>query len=308
MTLQQLEYIIAVHKFSHFSKAAEYCKVTQSTLSAMIKKLEEELGTEIFDRESHPVIATDMGEKIIEQAKVIIFHSGQLKEIADGHKNKVNGKIKIAVIATVAPYIVPRLFNLIRDNSDISINIYESTTAEILDKLKKAEIDMAIMATPCGKTNLIEIPLYYEKLMAYISPSEDELFEKDEIKSFEMPTKKLWMLNDGHCLRNQIFNFCGKNYNENPMYEAGSISTLINIVDENGGYAIIPELHITMLSEKQKKNVRKLVSPVPVREISMVFRQDYIREQVIKYIYEQIMKLIPEYMSDKKLKQYRLNF
>jgi LysR family hydrogen peroxide-inducible transcriptional activator len=306
MTIQQLEYVIAVDKYRHFVRASEACGVTQSTLSSMIQKLENELDIIIFNRNSHPVEPTKMGDEIISQAKVILYNTSQLKEMVLSQKNQGEGNIKLGIIPTIAPYILPKLFKEILSSSlNINLNVSELTTASIIDKLNKTELDMAILATPLEKDDLLEIPLYYEKFVVYVSPNEP-IYKEKEIISSKMPSKHMWVLKEGHCLRNQVFNFCNNKSDFLPIYEAGNIDTLIRIVDENNGYTIIPELHIDLLNENQKENIRPLISPQIVREISIVVRQDYVREKLLNNIAELVKKIIPEHMIDSHLKKYAI--
>jgi len=301
-----MEYVVALDEHRHFVRAAEACGVSQSTLSTLLKKLEEELDTVIFDRNAHPLKPTDAGEKIISQARVVLYNSRQLREMTLSERQLSSGEIKIAVIPTVSPYIVPKLFKRLREDSPLIVpRVFEMQTSEILDRLSRAELDMAIMATPLERGNLLEVPLYYEKLVAYVSPDE-ELAAQKEISSHNLPSKHLWVLKDGNCLRNQVFNLCGRVSSYNAVFEAGSIDTLVKIVDENGGYTVIPELHIKLLCEHQRSNIRPLVNPEPVREISLVIRYDYVREKMLNEIAAAVKKIIPEHMIDSSLKKYAI--
>ncbi|MEG3048422.1 MAG: LysR substrate-binding domain-containing protein [Mucinivorans sp.] len=306
MTIQQLEYVVAVDKYRHFVRAAEACGVTQSTLSAMIMKLETELGLTIFDRNSHPVAVTRAGMAVVDQARVVLFNAQQLREMVLSDKQLTSGELSLAIIPTVAPYILPRLFKeLSHANSEVRLRVYEMRTEHIIDKLEKAEIDMAILATPLLRESLLEVPLYYEKFVAYVSPSEP-LFAQPEIQARQMPSQHLWVLQEGHCLRNQVFNFCEHRSEHSTMYEAGSIDTLVKIVDENGGYTVIPELHIPLLDMVQQAQIRRFVAPEPVREISLVFRQDYVRQGMVNLIAQAIRTIIPEGMVDSRLKKFAI--
>lgn len=306
MTIQQLEYVVAVDKYRHFVRAAEACGVTQSTLSAMIMKLETELGLTIFDRNSHPVAVTRAGMAVVDQARVVLFNAQQLREMVLSDKQLTSGELSLAIIPTVAPYILPRLFKeLSHANSEVRLRVYEMRTEHIIDKLEKAEVDMAILATPLLRESLLEVPLYYEKFVAYVSPSES-LFAQPEIQARQMPSQHLWVLQEGHCLRNQVFNFCEHRSEYSTMYEAGSIDTLVKIVDENGGYTVIPELHIPLLDVAQQAQIRRFVAPEPVREISLVFRQDYVRQGMVNLIAQAIRTIIPEGMVDSRLKKFAI--
>ncbi|HLP06176.1 MAG TPA: LysR substrate-binding domain-containing protein, partial [Paludibacter sp.] len=270
MTLQQLEYILALDKTRHFVRAAEMCGVTQPTLSAMIQKLEDELDCKIFDRSRQPIEVTAIGRQIINQAQVVVFHAGQLKEGVRSEKNQLSGLLNMAVIPTIAPYLLPRFIGAFKTMyPQISLRLSEMHTETIIEKLRVAEIDMAILSTPLEDPKILEVPLYYEKFVAYISPT-DPVFERKELSADDMPLDRLWVLEEGHCLRNQVFNFCNEKPQHELVYEAGSIGTLIKIVDANGGYTVIPELHIDLLTESQKLNLRDIVRPEATREISIV--------------------------------------
>lgn len=306
MTLQQLEYIVAVDKYRHFVRAAESCAVTQSTLSALVQKLESELNVTIFDRNAHPIRPTEAGEKIIAQAKVVLFNASQLKEITLSEKEQSEGEIRLGVIPTVAPYILPGMFDYLnRNHPHVKPRVFEMRTSFIVDKLRNAELDMAILSTPLGEPELLEIPLYYEKFSVYISPDEP-LYARSQIKSEDMPSKHLWVLQEGHCLLNQVFNFCHKRSDHSAIYEAGSIDTLIRIVDKNGGYTVIPELHKALLCEAQRANIREFASPEPVREISLVIRRDYVRQRLLNIVAEAVKSVIPESMIDSRLKKFAI--
>lgn len=307
MTLQQLEYIVAVEKYRHFAKAAESCHVTQSTLSMMIQKLEQELEINIFDRKTQPIEPTPIGVTLLAQAKVILYNAKQFKELALNEKEQESGKVTFGIIPTVAPYILPKLFNILQErNPNINLHVKEITTAEIINQLEKAEIDMALLATPLNNPNLLEIPIYYERFFAYVSPTEPLYNIINEYEMRHLPTDHLWILKEGHCLRNQVMRLCESESGFSTTYEAGSIDTLVKIVDTNGGYTIIPELHLDLLSEKQKANVRPIVNPEPNREISLVVRNDYVKEKLLNVIAKNISDTIPENMLDERLKKFSI--
>jgi len=305
MTLQQLEYIVSLDKTRHFVKAAEMCGVTQPTLSAMIQKLEDELDCRIFDRSMHPIVPTAVGAQILQQAQVILFHVNQLKENVLTQKGSTSGTLSLAIIPTVAPYLLPDLISTFRrDYADIQLKVSEMRTDTIIEKLHNAEIDMAILSTPLNDPKILEVPLYYEKFVAYISPG-SSIYNLSEISTNDMPLEQLWVLEEGHCLRNQVFNFC-ENKIHSAVYEAGSIDTLVKIVDMNGGYTVIPELHVDLLNETQKLNLRKIVRPEAIREISLIVRDDYVREGLMNVIANTIKQIIPQQMLDARLKKFAI--
>ncbi|GAB1415503.1 hydrogen peroxide-inducible genes activator [Paludibacter sp.] len=306
MTLQQLEYILALDKTRHFVRAAELCGITQPTLSAMIQKLEDELDCRIFDRSAHPLVPTSAGEQVLKQAQVIMYHVNQLKEIVGSEKAAFEGNLHLAIIPTVAPYLLPNFIaNMKKDYPKINLKVSELHTDEIIQKLHTAEIDMAILSTPLEDPKILEVPLYYEKFIAYVSPN-SPVYERSEITGNNMPLDNLWVLEEGHCLRNQVFNFCNQEFNQSSTYEAGSIDTLVKIVDVNGGYTIIPELHVNLLNDLQKQHLRNLVEPEAIREISLVIRYDYVREGIMNAVANSVKAIIPAHMLDARLKKFAI--
>ena len=304
MTLQQLEYIVAVDKYRHFVKAAESCKVTQSTLSSMIQKLEMELDVTIFDRNSHPIKPTLVGEEIIRQAKVILYNSSQLKELTLTEKEKESGEIRLGIISTIAPYILPKLIKFLgRDYPGIKLNIQEDRMEEIVKKLEIAELDVAIMATPLHNDELLEIPIYKENFVAYVS-ARDRLAKFPFLNAGALPTDKIWVLQEGYCPNNSTLDFWKKEDGNSTSYEAGSIETLIKIVDENGGYTIIPELHVPLLRKCQQDQIKKISNPEPAREVSLVVRKDYVREKILNILSRTIQQIIPEHMIVERVKKF----
>ena len=307
MNLQQLEYIIAVDRLKNFVKAAEACFVTQATLSMMIKKLEEELGAKIFDRSKQPVKSTEIGEKIILQAKRIILEAARLKELIKEEKGQIAGELKVGIIPTLAPYLLPLfLKEFMQLYPGVKLLIHEYTTDTILLKLKAGELDAGILATPLADSSIKEQPLFYEKYYLYVNQSEKG-FDKQYVLPKHIDINRLWLLEEGHCMRAQILNFCELKKQhaseERLHYSAGSIETLKNMVDNDFGMTIIPELATMGFTKAQKKQVRYFKSPVPVREISMVTHRTYIKERLIDVFKEVLLSVIPDDMK----KQGRMN-
>lgn len=305
MTLQQLEYIVAVNKHRHFVAASEQCGVTQPTLSTMIQKLETELGIIIFDRAKHPIEPTVMGQRIIRQAETTLREMRKINELVVTETQSIAGPLKIGVIPTLAPYLIPEFIYRFKTSCEkIDLTLAEMQTATLIDALNKDTIDMFIAATPLNQPDFFEIPLYYEKFVAYFSP--DNPFRDVVLSANTMPQENLWVLQEGHCVRNQTFNFCHTETKYNDTFEAGSIDTLIRIVDKNGGYSVIPELHIAYLTDEQKKNVREISCPPAVREISLVIKKDFVKERLINAVADTIKLIMPENMLDERLKKFSI--
>jgi LysR family transcriptional regulator, hydrogen peroxide-inducible genes activator len=301
MNLQQLEYIIAVDNQRHFARAAEKCFVTQPTLSMMIHKLEEELDVKIFDRSTQPVKPTREGEEIIKRAKLILSQVNHLREYSNDLKGEVSGEIKLGIIPTLAPYLLPLFIrNFLDKHPGLRLIIKELRTDEIIAALKTGALDVALLATPLKVAELQEFPLFYEEFFVYASPKE-ALPKKGYLLKADIKPENLLLLEEGHCLRNQVFNLCelkDKGMQESGFsYEAGSIETLINLVDRNAGLTIVPELAAKRLTKSQKSQIREFNDPKPSREISLVVWQYFPRKKVLESLKEEILKMIPEEMK-----------
>ncbi len=305
MTIQQLEYIIAVNKYRHFVTASEKCGVKQPTLSMMIQKLETELDVTIFDRSKHPIEPTAIGVRIIEQAESSIRELRKVKELVVAETESLLGPLTIGVIPTLAPYLVPQFIKIFRSMfSEVNLTMTEMNTATLIEALKKESLDMFIAATPLENEDLYEIPLYYERFIAYFSP--EHPFRDIPLSANNMPQENLWVLEEGHCLRDQLFNFCKSTLPYNQSFEAGSIDTLVRIVDTNGGYSVIPELHMSFLSEEQQKNVREITETPAIREISIVIKKNFIKERMINAVADTVKSIIPKHMLDERLKKFSI--
>ena len=311
MTIQQLEYIIAIDNYRHFARAAEACFVTQPTLSMMTQKLEEELDVKIFDRSEHPVKPTMLGEKIIEQARVSIRSFYQIKEVVDNEKDVLTGDFTLGVIPTIASYIVPELLRCAKEtHTGVNLILQETPTVEIIESLLTNKLDGGLAATPLNHPNLVEIPIYYEKFYAYVSPLED-CFKEEEVDLSKVDIQTIWLLDNIHCLRGQALRLCQmkkeKKSTAGVKYESGSLDTLINIVDYNGGLTIIPEMTAMGLSEEKQGNLRRLKGGVAVREVSLIVNQDFVRQKMANSIVNMIKRSVPKAMQEMSLKQYAVD-
>lgn len=306
MTLQQLEYIRAVDKYGHFGKAAEACGVTQPTLSLMIKKLEEELDVRIFDRDSYPIVATEMGRKVIDKAGIVLYNLGQITEITRSEKDLDSGEIKIAMTSTIAPILIPGMFKYIgKKYPAVQPIIQERFSETIISMLKKAEIDMGILVSSVNDPELLEIPLYHEKFLAYVSP-EHPLYRKDALDSTKILDHPLWIIKNGLRRFDRSMLEKGERFDYDKMYEGGRAGTLIHIVNELGGFTIIPELHKKLILYSLQPNLRPIVNPVISRKVSLYIRKDYIHEHLLNIIIEAIRFTIPLENLDKLVREGRL--
>lgn len=306
MTLQQMKYIVAVDKYRHFAKAAESCGISQSTLSSLVQKLEIELDVTIFDRNSHPVKPTAIGEEIISRAKLLLFNAAQVKELVATRKGESVGKVSLGITSTVAPYLLPKMLKYLSVNHpDIELHVEEARVSTLVLQLERGELDIALLATPLNNDELLEIPVYQERLMAYVSPNEP-IYNNLDLQIDRLPVESVWVLREGYCPNRGVFPFCNYRTGRQAVYEAGSVETLIKIVDENGGYAIIPELHVPLLRKCQQANVRVLTNPEPNREIAFVIHRNFVRERLLNILADTIRTVIPPAMINKRLKKFSI--
>jgi LysR family hydrogen peroxide-inducible transcriptional activator len=304
MNLQQLDYIIAVDTYRHFLQAANKCFVTQATLSMMIQKLEEELGVKIFDRSKKPVKPTDIGKKIIAQARRIAAEAARVNELIKEEKGEVSGELKIGIIPTLAPYLLPLfLKKFVTDYPQVKLLINEFTTSTIIKRLKDGELDAGILATPLNDNSIKEQVMFYEKYFLYVNDNERG-FKKQYVLPADIDINRLWLLEEGHCMRSQILNLCElkkqHEMEEKIHYEAGSIETLKNLVEKNFGITIVPELATFNLTASQKNRLRYFKPPTPVREISIATHRQYVKDKLIEVLKETILALIPKEMKENK--------
>lgn len=292
MTLQQLRYISAIDEHRHFGKAAEACGLTQSTLSLMVKKLEEELDVKIFDRDAYPVEPTEMGRKVIDRARVVLYNAEQILEMTKTEKEALSGPLRIALISTVVPVVVPRMYKYIGNNyPSIELQTEEMITSTIKDKLHKAEVDMGIMAGPVNDPGLLEIPLYRERFLAYVSPN-NPAYSLESIRNSSILEQPIWIIRNG--LRQLDPSELEKeSFTYERYFEGARVGILIQIVNDNGGITIVPETHTDFILFSQQKCLRPIVDPVPQRTISLVMRSDFIHEAKMNAIVDAIRQIIP---------------
>jgi len=304
MTTVQLEYVVAVDTYRSFVVAAEKCFVTQPTLSMQIQKLEDELGIKIFDRSKLPVVPTEIGVAVIAQGRVILKESGRIKEIIAGHKKEVQGTLRVGIIPTLAPYLLPRILTaFIKKYPKVKLEIWEHPTEQIVQLLKQEQLDCGLMATPLENPSLEEQPLFFESFVVYAAKT-NELFEKKFIKPEDIDVREVWLLNEGHCMRNQVLNICKDKFTmgeyKNLEYNTGSVETLKRMVDLNAGYTILPELSLQDMSARQMNMVRYFKAPEPVREISLVTHRFFIKQALIAAFTKEILAHVPDKMKVQK--------
>ena len=300
ITLTQLEYIVAIDEYRHFATAAEKCFVTQPTLSMQIKKLEDELGVIIFDRSRQPVVPTDLGAKLIEQARMTLSATQRIKEIIQEEQQEVEGTLKIGIIPTLAPYLLPVFIGpYIRKYPAVKVEVEELVSEEIIRRLKRDMLDVGLFVTPYHDEKIVERPVFYEEMLVYAHP-DSELLKKKEVGHEDIVTSDIWMLGNGHCFRNQVVNLCEMSASQHKNlpfeFESNSLETLMRIVDVEGGFTLIPELALQYMSPEKKKQVRSIANTTPLREVSVIYSRHFTKQRLITLLCDEIKSVVPAHM------------
>lgn len=307
MTIVQLEYIVAVDTYRSFVAAAEKCFVTQPTLSMQIQKLEDTLGVKLFDRSKQPVTPTEIGIDVIAQARILLAESEKIKELITDRQKELSGELKVGIIPTISPYILPKIINgFVAKYPQVKLIVWEQTTENIIQQLKLGTIDCGILSTPLHESALLEIPVFYENFVAYTSKT-SKLYKKKSINPDDIDMEEIWVLNEGHCMREQVLNICQRRKATQGFkhfeYNTGSVETLKRMVDQNNGATILPELALSDLSDKQMDRVRYFKTPEPAREVSIVIQKNYLKRRMIDALKTEILDFVPKRMRSKKKKE-----
>ncbi|MEY2638631.1 MAG: hypothetical protein RIR90_113 [Bacteroidota bacterium] len=305
MTLTQLEYIVALDTHRHFVLASEKCFVTQPTLSMQVQKLEEELGVKIFDRTKQPVMPTAIGERIIAQARLVLREAGRIRQLIDEEKDVMTGELRVGIIPTLAPYLLPPLFKQMREKyPQLNLIIRETITEEIVHELKQNRLDCGLVVTPLKDAAIKESILFYEELFVYVS-RKNALYDKRYVLPSEIDPDKLWLLEEGHCFRSQILNLCElrRSKDDHFRYETGNIETLKRMVDKSDGLTILPELAVMEFNKNQLKLVKQIKEPRPAREVSLVTHRDHLKTKLIETLKAEVLQIVPAPMQQLKNKK-----
>ncbi|GAB3273391.1 hydrogen peroxide-inducible genes activator [Larkinella harenae] len=304
MTLSQLEYIVAVDTYRHFATAADHCHVTQPTLSMQIQKLEDELGILLFDRSKQPVVPTETGQTILNQARDVLRAARRIPEIVKESREDFSGELRLGIIPTLAPYLLPFFIGqFIERYPAVTVQIQEMMTEQILERLKNGLIDVGIVVTPLDENGLMEIPLFYEPFVLYAANSHP-LFQKTAIESTDLKTDGLWLLTEGHCFRNQVVSLCGADKRQNgsqPLrYETGSLETLIKLIDKQDGFTLLPYLATLDMDDVRKSRIRPFEAPQPVREVSLITHRSFLKRKLIDALKQEILAHLPAELTIKR--------
>ncbi len=303
-SLTQLEYLIAVDKHRHFGKAAQACNVSQPTLSMQLQKLEEEYGITFFDRSKQPILPNPEAITLIEQAKIILREYGKLRHMTRDSSNELSGDFKIGIIPTVAPYLLPRfLGEYANANPKVNLFIKELTTPQIVDALDRDEIDAGIMATPMDIPTLDERPLYYEPFYLYSSKTHP-ISKLKAVTEEDLTANGIWLLTEGHCLRSQVLKLCSarkaSGVLKNVSLESGSMDMLIELIDSGHGYTLLPAMATHRILKENRAQLKEIRSPIPTREISLVYRRSQYKQSLLKSLSECIKSNLPKEVFQKR--------
>ncbi|MBF8963667.1 LysR family transcriptional regulator [Pontibacter sp. FD36] len=308
MTLVQLEYLLAVDTHRHFATAAEHCFVTQPTLSMQLQKLEEELGVQLFDRSRVPVRPTELGKEVIAQARIVVAEAKKIKEIVQNQKQELSGELRVGVIPTLAPYLIPLFVTSFMEKyPDVRLVVQELLTEEIVQKLNYELLDVGLLVTPLEDKSIRELPLFYEAFVAYINPAHP-LAQSKAISPEQLDLDELWVLNEGHCFRSQVLNICNRSGSGlsgagHLDYKSGSLETLKRIVETQRGLTLLPELSVLDIPEEKQALVHTFQEPQPQREVSLVVHRSFLKKKLIDALQQEIVAAIPAHIRNRKKEQ-----
>lgn len=298
MTLQQIEYALALATYRQFSKAAEVCGVTQPSLSAQVAKLEEELGVLIFDRKKKDTRPTPAGELLLKQAEELMKAKERLVESSHQIVNRARGDVYIGMVQSIAPFLMPQMVHYMRTKCpEVMIHCIEGEINLLVEMMGRGELDMAIMSAMNQIPHMLSIPLYRENIIAYLPPSHP-LLEKSEIKAKQLKSTHVW----GY--RDMLEAVMGTSYKPQTEFMSGSLFTLVAMAEATGGVLLAPQTIIDILIADRYDHLRPIVNPAPSREVHLYIREDYVMEKMLNVVGEAVCNIVPEPMLDPHLQKF----
>jgi LysR family hydrogen peroxide-inducible transcriptional activator len=301
MTITQLEYVLAVDDHRNFAEAARQCFITQPTLSMQIKKLEEELGVLLFDRSKKPVIPTEMGQKVIAQAREGLARLRHIPELIREQQEGLSGLLRVGVLPTLSPYLLPRFLPAFAARyPQVELQVREGLTDDLVDLLQRDRLDLALLVTPLDVAGIRERPLFYERIFVYLS-QDYPLAAHESVDGAELDLEDMWVLRDGHCFREQVVRICGESADpvrRRIRFEAGHLETLRKLVDRQYGFTMLPELAVLELDDARRRQIRPFRDPVPLREISVVTHRSFLKERLVDALATAVRDAVPERMRE----------
>jgi len=300
MTLSQLGYLVAVDRLRSFREAAASCSVTQPALSQQIHKLEQELGVRVFDRSRQPVVPTEAGERVLEQARVILREAARMRDVLAGLSGELAGAYRLGILPTLAPTLLPRFLpGFVRRHARVELVIEELQTATMLARLADDTLDGGLAATPLHAAGIQERPLYREPFHVYAA-SGHRLTRRKSVHQADLAAENVWIMGEGHCFRAQVLQLCGTGRTVggpgigSVRFESGNFDTLVRLVDAGLGLTILPELVIEGLpAARRRARVRPFAPPVPTREVSFVHSRDHLRRAIADALVAEIERTLP---------------
>ncbi|CCH02360.1 transcriptional regulator, LysR family [Fibrella aestuarina BUZ 2] len=297
MTLTQLDYIVAIDTHRHFATAADHCHVTQPTLSMQIQKLEDELGVLLFDRSKQPVVPTETGQVIVAQAREVLQAARRIPELAKESRDEVGGELRVGIIPTLAPYLLPHFIGEFMDRyPGVTIQMQELLTDQIVERLRSGLLDVGIVVTPLREGNFTEIPLFSEPFMIYAADGHD-LLKKATVSPADLTqTTDLWLLSEGHCFRDQVLNLCGGRFSGRSAlrYETGSLETLVRLIERQDGFTLLPYLATLDFDPIRRARLRSFAGKQPKRDVSLVMHRSFLKRSLINALQREILAHLPK--------------
>jgi len=308
VTLSQLRYLVAVDEHRSFRVAAKHCSVSQPGLSMQLQKLEEALQTRVFDRSRQPIVPTESGQRVIQQARVILREAARLSDSARGDGGAPSGQFRLGIIPTLSTVLVPRFVPAFADlYPGVELSIEELQTDELVRRLLADSLDAGVAATPLGVAGVRERPLFRESLHVYL-PSGHRLLRRERVRQSELADENVWVMAEGHCFRTQVLHLCKVS---RPVlsarggavrFHSGSFETLVKLVDQNFGLTVLPELVVRALpAARRRARVRPFAPPVPVREVSMVHARDHLRRRIADALFDSLRDSLPDELCPRRL-------
>lgn len=295
MTITQLQYVLAVAEYKNFTLAAEKCFVTQPTLSMQVQKLEDELDILIFDRSKKPISVTEVGEKIVAQAKNIVNEADRIKDVVDQEKGFIGGDFTLGIIPTIMPTLLPMFLKIfINKYPKVNLIIKEQSTENLIRNIQDGHLDAAIAATPLEIEYIKERPLYYEPFVGYV-PKDHRLRGQKEISPEDLNVSDILLLQDGHCFREGVLNLCKtpkKLGEEHFQIQSGSFETLVNLSNEGLGMTLLPYLNTLELDKAKKENLKFFKEPSPAREVSLIYHKSELKIQITEALRDVIASVV----------------
>ena len=305
-SLTQIEYVLALYQHGHFAKAAQICLVSQPTLSMQIQKLEEMLGTIIFDRTKKPILLTEDGQRLIPQFQIILNESRKIDELIQMKGSFVKGELRLAIIPTISSHYLPLILPVLRKKyPDMHLKIQEMQTHKIMEALENDSIDAGLLATPLANSKLFTLPLYLEPFFVLANITHP-LSKLKNVHYGQLIYSDIWLLENGHCLRNQVLNTCNlrPKKDQNFSFESGNLDTLIHLVNDCGGYTLIPYFHQYHLPKNTK--LLSFKKPIPVREVSLVYRRQHYKHHLIEILANTTKDSLPKQLRQMQNKDLEI--